>query len=374
MRDGVKHHRFERALAASDFDVIAAASPENTWYLSEVVIDTQRTIPERLALVVWPKGRAPVYIVCTNEEVQARRESWISDLRGYIEYQQSPMQLLADAVTDLGAARGRVGIETRFLTAHYYRELERLLPHAALVEAGPFFDQVRAVKTPDEIDRLKRAAQATDRAIRLGFETARPGVTERQVGIRMSSELVAGGAEMQAFQVLAAGSRGCTTHARAGDNVLRRGDLMRTDTGGVFQGGYASDLARTIAVGGASSQQHELYRVIWEEHERLIAMLRPGTTGRDVYLSHRARWEERGWKMVRPHIGHSLGIGLHEAPLIAPGDTTPLSPGMCIAIEPNYLIPDVEKYHVEDLALVTEGAPRVLSRAADWSRLFAPGA
>src|SRR5688500_4245879 len=106
MPDRVKFERFKRALQESEFDVVVAASPENTWYLSEAIIDTQRSLLERLALVVWGRLRDPIYIVCTNEEIQARRDSWIPDIRGYVEYQQSPMQLLADALRELGEARG----------------------------------------------------------------------------------------------------------------------------------------------------------------------------------------------------------------------------------------------------------------------------
>lgn len=374
MRDRAKRERFEEALRLSDFDAVVAASPDNTWYLSDVMIETQRSLSERLAVVVWAKGAEPIYIVCTNEEIQARRETWIGDIRGYVEFQVSPIQLVAVALEELGAARATVAIEKRFLTAEYYEQLTKLLPHARFVDIGLFMEQVRAVKTPDEIGRLERAALATDRAIRTAFEGTRAGMTERQVGARMVSELLLGGAEMEAFQTLAAGSHSCSTHTAPGDYVLQRGDLMRTDFGGIFPGGYNSDLARTIAVGAASQQKRDTYRVIWEEHERLIAMLRPGVTGRELYLSHKRQWEAREWPMVRPHIGHSLGIGVHEHPLLMPGDTTPLAAGMCMCVEPNHLVPGIEKYHVEDLVLVTEGAPRVLSRTADWSELFQAGA
>jgi Xaa-Pro aminopeptidase len=370
MRDTLKRERFTRALAQSDLDLVVAVSPENTWYLSEAVIDTQRTLLERLALVVWPRQGEPVYIVCTNEQIQARRDSWIPDLRGYVEYKESPMAFLAQAITEKGAAQGRIGIEKRYLSAHYFEELSGLLPGARFVETAPLFDRVRAVKTPDEITRLERAALATDRAIRTAFEGARPGQMEREVGVVMTGSLIANGAEMQAFQVLAAGTNSCATHHRAGEYRLQAGDLMRTDFGGVFPGGYYSDLARTICVGRASAKQRDLYQTVWEEHERLIAMLRPGVRCEELYHSHRQAWERRGWPMLRPHIGHSLGIGLHEYPLLRPGESAPLEPGMCIAIEPNYMLPGVEKYHVEDLMLITEGAPRILSRSADWARLL----
>jgi Xaa-Pro aminopeptidase len=374
MPDSVKLTRFIQALKNSEFDVVVAASPENTWYFSEAIIDTQRSLPERLALVVWAaRTEDPIYIVCTNEEVQARRDGWIRDLRGYVEYQQSPMQLLADAVIELGGSRGTVGIEKHFLNARYYEELIGLLPAASLSEAGHFFDRVRAVKTPNEIRQLEEAALVTDRAIGKVFQGARAGMTERQVGAMLTSELILGGAEMQAFQVLGAGINTCSTHHRAGDYIIRHGDVMRTDFGGVFPQGYSSDLARTIVAGRASQRQRDVYATLWEEHERLISMMKPGVSCREIFESHRTRWEALGWPMSRPHIGHSLGIGLHEYPLIMPSENDVLQPGMCISIEPNHMIPSTEKYHVEDLVVIEETGARVLSRSTDWSSLLTPG-
>ncbi len=375
MADQIKLERFRTALNESAFDVAVAISPENTWYLSEAVIDTQRHLLERLALVVWAKAaQEPIFIVCTNEEVQARRDSWMKDVRGYVEYKQSPMEFLAQALADLGATEGKVGIEKHFLQTHYYEELKALAPRAQLVEAGPFFDRVRMIKTPDEIRSLEAAGQATDRAIRKAFEAARPGMTERQIGVMLTSELIMNGADMQGFQVLAAGDNTRTTHNRAGDYVIKSGDLMRTDFGGVFPGGYYSDLGRTVVVGKPAQRQLDTYRFIYEELERLVSELRPGVTFRELFLGHQERWKAHGWPMPRPHIGHNIGIGLHEHPLIRPGDDSPLMPGMVVCLEPAHTIPNVERYHMEDTVLVTEGEPKVLSRSVDWSELLTPGA
>lgn len=374
MPDAVKFERFKKALAESEFDAVVAVSPENTWYLSEAVIDTQMTLLERLAVVVWAKGKEePIYIVCTNEEVQARRDSWIKEIRGYVEFQKSPMELTADALKELGLAEARVGIEKHFLNTFYFEQLVGLVPRARLVEAGHFFDRVRAIKTPDEIRRMEAAALATDRAIRKAFEAARPGMTERQVGVMLTSELILNGAETQAFQVLAAGQNTRTTHNRAGDYVIQSGDLMRTDFGGIFPGGYYSDLGRTVCVGKPSQRQLDSYRFIYDELEKLVSMVRPGVTFRELFQGHKERWEAHGWPMPRPHIGHNIGIGLHEHPLIRPGDDSPLQPGMVICLEPAHTIPNVERYHMEDTVAVTEGEPKVLSRSADWSQLLTPG-
>lgn len=374
MPDLVKIERFKKALAESEFDAIVAVSPENSWYLSETIIDTQRSLLTRLAVVIWAKGAEPVYIVCTNEEIQARRESWIKDIRGYVEYKESPMEFVAQAVKELGLEKGKLGIEKTFLQTHYYLELTQMLPGAVIAESGPFMEHVRSIKTPTEIARLEEAALITDRAIRKAFEAARPGMTEKEIGLMLTRELIMGGAESQVFQVMAAGYNTCSTHHRASDYVIQSGDLMRTDFGGMFPGGYYSDLGRSVVVGKPVQRQLDIYQTIWEEHERLIEMMRPGVSCAEIYYAHKQSWEAKGWPMKRPHVGHSLGIGLHEHPLFMPSDTTPLQPGMCMAIEPGYYVVDVEKYHVEDLVLITENGPRVLSRSADWSRLLTPGA
>jgi Xaa-Pro aminopeptidase len=370
MKDDAKIQRFRDALAAAPFDAVVAISPENTWYLSEAIITTQRELLERISLVVWGKDAEPIYIVCTNEEVQARKESWIEDIRGYVEYRKSPIELLADALNDLGAAKGKVGIEKRFMNVHYYELMKRLLPDVETAAADEFFDTVRAIKTPDEIRILEQSWLATDRCVRTAFSGAVAGKSDKQLSAALTSGLLLGGATIEMFQVLAAGPDSESTHPHARNYVLKSGDLIRTDIGGLYEKGYCTDLARTMCVGRPTQKQRDIYRRLWEEHERLIDMLRPGQVCREIFLSHKQSWEKKDWPMVRPHIGHGLGIGEHEYPLLRPGDNTVLQPGMCLTVEPNHFEPGIGKYHVEDLVLVTERGPRLLSHSADWSQLF----
>jgi Xaa-Pro dipeptidase len=81
---------------------------------------TQKTLPERLALIVWPRDGEPTYIVCTLEELQAEAESWITDIRSYFEFKESPVGLLAEVIREKGLAKATIGIETDFLTVNYF--------------------------------------------------------------------------------------------------------------------------------------------------------------------------------------------------------------------------------------------------------------
>lgn len=367
--DVQRYDRFREVLARSSVDAVIAASPANTWYLSECNIMTQKALPERLAMVVWPKQGEPVYVVCGLEAGQAREESWIKDIRDYVEFVQSPVDLAVAALSEMGLTAGKIGYEATFLTAHYYDQLKTGLPDATLVPVDGFFDRVRMIKTAQEQAVLEDAFRATDRAIRRAFEATSPGQTEKQVSDRLQVELLREGAEGTAFSVLCTGVNSLITHPVPAGRVIADGELMRTDFGGIF-GGYYSDVARTVVVGTPSARQVATYEWIWAMHERLIAAMTPGRPVAELYNLCQRTYIDAGYPCDRPHIGHGVGLGLHEHPMIAPGTKEILQPGMCLCIEPNLTVPGVEKYHTEDLILVTEQGPRILSRSADWSKLL----
>src|SRR5450756_645046 len=110
-------------MAGANLDALVAVSPENVLYSSGTNIMTQRLIPDRLALVAWGRDETETFVVCTIEEAQARAESWIADIRGYVEFAESPIAVLAAVLKERGFARGRIGIQMRYLVANFYREL-----------------------------------------------------------------------------------------------------------------------------------------------------------------------------------------------------------------------------------------------------------
>ncbi|HBY96049.1 MAG: aminopeptidase P family N-terminal domain-containing protein [Ardenticatenaceae bacterium] len=97
--------RLEALLAASDFDAIVATSFKNVYYLPGALIETQRRIPLRLGIVVWPRHGEPTLIVGDIEEGLARRESHLADVRAYVEFRTSPIDALAQVLEEKGLAR-----------------------------------------------------------------------------------------------------------------------------------------------------------------------------------------------------------------------------------------------------------------------------
>lgn len=157
-------------------------------------------------------------------------------------------------------------------------------------------------------------------------------------------------------------------YAEPGGERLAPGGVVRTDFG-MWWGHYRSDVARAAFVAPLEPRRAEAYRVLEACQQALIAAVRPGVRASEVFAACGRAFEERGLPFAVPHVGHSLGIGLHEWPVLHPNEHAVLEPGMVFMVEP--LLPTEDgPYHTEDMVLVTEDGHRVLARSADWAEPF----
>ncbi|OSP53466.1 Xaa-Pro peptidase family protein [Pseudoruegeria sp. SK021] len=360
--------RLQTALTSTGAEAMVLTSPENVLYATGVDIMTQRSIPDRLAAVIVTSGVPSVFVVCKIEAPQAHAETVIPDIRDYVEFQVLPADLIASVLRDLGTTE-LIAIEGRHLTYDILEQFKVALPQARFTTCDTALDRSRIIKSPSEINEMARVAMMTDRAIHRTFTTATVGETEASLACRLQTAVLEEGAERVNFTVLAAGKNALMSHPISGPYKTAEGDLLRTDFGATSRG-YCSDLARTVAVGRASQRQRDNYAYIWETHVHLIEMMRPGVRIADLINHNLARWDARGWEFTRPHIGHSIGLGLHENPMITVDADMVFEPGMVFCIEPAYSLPGIERIHIEDTIAVTETGPRILSQSADWGSLL----
>ncbi len=358
----------EAAMEAAGIDVLVGASSENFFYLTDTLLLSHEIIPERLCMVVMPSEGVPWALVCYCEEVQTRQDSWIKEVHTYQEFQESPMEALARLLKEQGWGRSRIGVEKRFLAGRYVEELAALLPEATLLAGGRAFDQARSLKTPQEIEILRAAALETERAILDSFNGSRPGDSEKEVADRISTRLLTAGGT-SSWIVLAAGANTAINHPWAGSKRLEPGEIVRVDTGASFNG-YRSDVARTAVVGEPSREQRALYRKLREVELETISRVRAGTRACQVYEDFVGAFQRRGLGVTSKAVGHSLGTGMHEYPILNGKEGAELTPGMVLCIEPAVLDSSGFLYHVEDLVLVTEGEPRILTGHMNADDLF----
>jgi len=359
----------ELEIAAGEFDAVVAMSPENVPYTSGVVLWSQRTIRDRLALVVWPREGTPTFIVATNEEGYVREKSWIQDVRSYVQHRTSPIQVLVETLQENGLAAGRIGIEPSYLSVDFYGELTQALPEAQFPSCEALFQRVRMVKTAAEVETLTRASVATERALMATYSTIRPGDREHTLVARLGGNMIQAGADLPAFLFLTAGVNTSYAHPDPTDYQVKQGDLIKSDCGGYFSG-YYSDIGRTAVVGKASPEQRSIYQRLSEVHQNTIAAMTPGTPASHIYKIAVEGYQRVDIPFSLAFAGHGVGLYIHEAPMLAADDHTLLQPSMVFSVETRVRWPGREGYHIEDVVRITDQGQEVVTTFMDTSNLM----
>ncbi len=363
--------KLEALFRDTGLDAFVAHSYINVSYLSRTNIFTQKLIPDRLALILWPARSEPTMVLCSIEEVAARRDSVIGDIRTYVEHKESPIRVLADLIRERRLDRGMIGIEENALTARWYKELLAELPQARLVGCDQALARARMVKEEEEVRHLKKVVLATDTAMATACLSAHPGVSERELASVLREQLYREGADEISHLIFSVGENVRDVHHLPGETRVQAGDVIHVDAGGKF-GSYFSDLGRMAAVGTASPEHRHYYGLVWESVQQIIDAARPGLRAKDLYKVYRQHatqhrlFDER----LCPHVGHGLGVELHEAPILEPQNAEELRPGMILAVEVAYRSPDGYVYHSEDVVHLTSTGVEVLSRSRDWQQLL----
>jgi Xaa-Pro aminopeptidase len=363
---------FERMLGESAFDAVVAVSQPNVFYTSGAYIMTQISIPDRLAMTVLLKRGDDVLLVCNIEESLAGQESWIGDVRSYVEFAESPMHLLAAVLNEKGLAGGHIGVEGRRLGASYYQELSQELPKAKLTACDWLFDHVRSIKTDGEIRRFAEAGRATERAIADAFRQAKIGDSERKLLRTIKENAGLYGATDIVFGILGVGDQSYEAHPPARERPIERGDLVRVDFGASWDG-YASDVARMAVVGAASTVQTDTYKKVREVQRGAIAFMKPGVRACDVYDRVVRGYAKFGIEYPGPHCGHGFGLETHETPMLQPYNEEELRPNTLLCIEPVHFSEEVGGYQLEDLVLITDTGSEILTNSEGTEELFVIG-
>ncbi len=361
--------RMQSFIESSDFDAVVAVSPENVLYIGDVFISTQVDIRDRLALIVWAKGRAPAYILCQVEEGYVRQESWIDDIRTFKEFVTSPIDVLADVLDEFGLTKGKVGIEAEYLGVQYHQALMARLPGLRLVACDDLFAHARMIKSPCEREIMTAAFRGTEKALMETYAATKIGDTERDMAFRLCDGILRSGAESVAFCHINAGPNTGFPHMDPSANTVAKGDILKADTGGYYSR-YYSNVGRTAKMGKPTDEDLSWWGRLRDIHREIIDMVRPGNTGAQLFEAATRLHEKHKIPFPYAHNGHGIGLQIHEHPLISPHDSIPYEAGMMTTVETRVRWVGKVGYHMEDLIEVTEAAPIVRSDYFDNEEIF----
>jgi Xaa-Pro aminopeptidase len=347
--------------ASAGCDIVIGCCPEHFGYISSANLPNISYIRSRAAYAcVDANGKGFVVMYRADTDI-IKEQSWISDFAPYVEFQQDPVDALVHQLKERGFAKSRIGIDLDFMPAASYLRFKEALPGAAIVDSFRAVADTRAVKEPDEIKTVASAARATHASVLEAFAVSKPGDTENQINARILGGCIARGARTVQFATFGVGERCSHIHCYARHEVVPSGQVIRCDVGPRF-GPWFGDFARTYSTGNPTPEQQELYGGIVELQQQIIDALKPGVSAQEIHALTARVAGQLGVEANYPLVGHSLGLELHESPIMRAGDAAVLKAGMIFNIEP--IVRDKRTgilMHVEDLVEITETGHRVLT-------------
>jgi Xaa-Pro aminopeptidase len=259
-----------------------------------------------------------------------------------------------------GRLEGTIGFEADHVTYSGYRTLADagldLVPRSRLVE------RLRAVKEEGELELILKASEITSEAYERLAEERFVGRSERELAWRLGELMFALGSHGASFPAtVASGPNGATPHAETGDRIIEPGETVVVDSGATVDG-YAADCTRTFATGDLPDELEHAYRVCLEAQQAGLEAVAPGVTGREADAAARQVIEGAGLGEAFGHgLGHGVGLLVHEAPSLRPESEDTLEPNNVVTVEPGIYLPGLGGVRIEDLVVVREGGPVILT-------------
>ena len=358
MADLERVAKLRKRLEELELDAVVVTHPSNRRYLTGFEGDD---IPpnESSGHVVVGANRA-VIVVSPLEAQRAREQA-----SGFEVFHRVRPLAAADAAVLKEMGAKRVGFEDdAILHIDYMTLRDHLDDDVELISVGEAINEIRAIKTPDEIAIIERAIHITDEAFERVSATIQQGDTERAVAFRLDMAMRELGATGYSFPtIVASGPNAALPHHEPSDREIQEGEPIVIDMGAMVDG-YCADLTRTVWFGEPNDTLRAIYPVVQRALAETEAELQPGMSGREGDGIAREVIAGAGYGEFFMHgLGHGVGVRVHEGPSMAPRVEAPLQPGHIVTIEPGIYLPGQGGVRIEDVAVIEENGIRVLTRA-----------
>jgi Xaa-Pro aminopeptidase len=344
-------HRRERALAVADAAgarSVAVSAPSAVTWLTGYVPDIETgPSPFALSAIAVLAGDVNATLVVSEDEEEGARETGC-EVVTYPGFGIGPLDTVAHAARALREALDgvSVAIDGGSFPAALTTDLEWIDVEGDLTQA-------RAVKDPDEVERIRRAVAVCDAGQAAARMEARPGITELDLWAMTRAAMEkAAGARLPVLADLVSGPRTAEVGGPPGLRVLEDGDLVLCDLVPRVSG-YWGDSCSTFVLGEPTAEARSAHARSLETLEAVVAEIRPGALAADLDRLARSALD------FPHHTGHGLGTSWHEEPRLVPDSAVRLEPGMVLAIEPGSYAEIGAR--VEQVVLVNDDGCEILS-------------
>jgi Xaa-Pro aminopeptidase len=360
-------------------DALLLTAKENVIYFTGIRTIGWNSKHRPMGVVIPRDNSKPVVSVIPETLVDVSfHSSWVDDIRPWGGWRVAnadpdPLTGFQRACESLGVDKGTIGLELGYgqriaMSQDDFKILTNGLPGATFVDAGTLVWDLRIIKSPREVDMLRKACDATDKAFEKGFKSIHPGMTERELGGIIMSELALQTDELPGFIMVRSGPmKYGMVNVAPFEKPLNPGDLVVVDVGANYNY-YWSDFMRMASIGEPSAEQKRFFAAEIDSQQAGVDVIKPGIPLHDIFDACYEKLMEHGMKDHVPgleRVGHGLGLDVHEPPSIGKGIEVIAQPGMILTVEPifwdrpNHV---VGNFAIEDVIAVTETGQELLSK------------
>lgn len=392
--------RVREVLERYQIDILVATTPENVTYCTDFWSLGHWLLPgvECYAVLTPDRSQAPYLILSQGEldllieqgadhlatftygtfyyemaKVKKSDQTSDSSLFERLTVSDGPYRNAQEALVSLFHNRGwsnlSVALDERGTTPSTFSMLENKIDNLKVRPGYALFQEIRAVKTPGEIERIREATRITERAIEAVLAEVHVGMTEKEMAKVFNMTVIKeGGTPL--LTVIGCGEHSALGNAIPSDRKVRKGDIIRFDVGCRYKQ-YCSDIARIVVFGTATAKQRSYYQAILEGENQALGLVEPGVTAGAIYQAALEGVRRAGISHYRRHhVGHGIGIEVYDPPLLAPDNSMPLEASMVLNIETPYYELGFGGLQVEDTLVVTEQGYELLTESSRDFRLI----
>jgi Xaa-Pro aminopeptidase/Xaa-Pro dipeptidase len=309
-------------------------------------------------------------VLITDGRYILKAEKFLSPLGWEVKEVSAPLfENLTQIIADYGVKK--LGVEGDRLKLDFFEKFKCKAGEKGIkvIPYGGFLDEFRMVKTPEEIEKIARAVEITEKVFLNLVEFLKENrkrltqLTEQEIRSFLVCQYLREGAKGESFPtIVASGENSAIPHHETGDTPLRENSLLLIDTGVVWEG-YCSDFTRTLFIGKPDRELVKVYDIVREAHLRALEAVKAGRPIKEVDLAAREYIASKGYGEFFTHsTGHGVGIEIHEPPRVYKSEETPMAEGMVFTIEPGIYLPGKGGVRLENIVVVTNEGAKVLQK------------
>lgn len=353
-----REENYRNWLKEKNIDVALLTSSDTVFYFSGFMSDPHERV---LAIVLFPEEEP--FLFCPQLELEtAKATGFPHSVYGYSDT-ENPWEKIKEEILKRTPSVSTIAIEKQHMTVDRYEALRKIFPDASFIASEEKINELRMIKDRAEIEKLRKACELADEAIRIGCEAIVEGITENELVAIVEYELKKQGVQKMSFQTtILTGPNAANPHGTPGTNKVKNGDFVLFDLGVVYEG-YCSDITRTIGVGDVPEEHIQIYNTVLKAQEAAVNACKPGKTCASIDRIARDLISEAGYGEYFTHrLGHGLGINIHEYPSVHMNNELELKEGMVFTIEPGIYIPGKVGVRIEDDVVITKNGVEELTK------------